>query len=176
MQKIRLQKILAASPRRRARRDLAIMNLLLETGISVSDLVDLNVSDLDLRVARIHIFSSTEDDKWLPLGKALSAIELYLDTGRPELNPKPNEAALFVSQMGERMSRQGIWQILNYWGTKTTPSIKLSPRILRHTAALKMVKAGFPIKEIQILLGHRNPLSTQALLRRLESNIPEKVT
>jgi integrase len=71
--------------------------------------------------------------------------------------------------MDGRLSRQGIWQILNHWGKLVNPPIKLSPRLLRHNAAVRMHRDGKPIPEIQIRLGHRNPLSTRALIRRLEN-------
>lgn len=166
-----LQKIFESSKRHRARRDQAILSILLETGLSVADLVELNLTDLDLRAGRLHIVRNQGNDKWLPLGKATDIVARYLREGRPEFNPQPNETALFVSQMGGRMSRQGIWQILNYWGNFTDPPIKISPRKVRHTAALRMAHAGRTLEEIQTLLGHSNPLSTQALLRRLETQV-----
>jgi integrase/recombinase XerD len=166
-----LERTFESSKRHRARRDQAILSLLLETGLSVADLVELDLSDLDLRAGRLHIIRSQGNDKWLPLGKANDIVARYLSEGRPELNPQSNEPALFVSQMGSRMSRQGIWQILNHWGNLTDPPIKISPRKVRHTAALRMAHAGRSLEEIQTLLGHSNPLSTQALLRRLEDNI-----
>ncbi len=163
-----LQRTFESSKRHRARRDQAILALLLETGLSVGDLVNLDLTDLDLRAGRLHIVRTQYNDKWLPLGKATKIVDRYLREGRPELNPQSNEPALFVSQLGGRMSRQGIWQILNHWGNLIDPPIKLSPRKVRHTAALRMAHEGRPLEEIQILLGHSNPLSTQALLRRLD--------
>lgn len=167
----RLERTFESSKRHRARRDQAILTLLLETGLSVGDLVDLDLSDLDLRAGRLHIIRTPCNDKWLPLGKATKIVDRYLREGRPELNPQPNEPALFVSQLGGRMSRQGIWQILNHWGKLMDPPIKLSPRKVRHTAALRMAHAGRSLEELQTLLGHSNPLSTLALLRRLDRNI-----
>ena len=163
-----LSTLIERSTRPRARRDKAILKLLLETGLSVGTLVDLNLSDLDLRNGRIHLTLENGEDVWLSLGEATGALENYLNQGRVELNHEPNEPALFISQMNGRMSRQGIWQILRYWGRKITPPMILSPRLVRHTAVNRMVQAGRSIDEIQALLGHTNPLSTQALLRRLE--------
>ncbi|HUV26235.1 MAG TPA: tyrosine-type recombinase/integrase, partial [Anaerolineales bacterium] len=82
----------------------------------------------------------------------------------------PGEPALFISQMDGRLSRQGVWQILKYWGQQVNPPLSLSPRIVRHSAALRMKMAGLSNADIQMRLGHRNPLSTQALMRRLETN------
>ncbi len=163
------QAVIEASPRLRARRDQAILALLVETGLSVGTLVELNLPDLNLGAEKIHITTDAQQDLWLPLGSAAEPLKQYLNEGRPDLNPKPDERALFVSQMGGRMSRQGIWQILQHWGRKVKPPINLSPRLLRHTAALRLARSGRTLSEIQALLGHSNPLSTQALLRRLKS-------
>ena len=164
-----IQDVIEASPRLRARRDQAILALLVETGLSVGTLVDLDLSDLDLDAKKIHITTEAKQDLWLPLDNATEHLKQYLSEGRPDLNPKPDESALFVSQMGSRMSRQGIWQILQHWGRRVQPPVNLSPRLLRHTAALRLARSGRTLAEIQALLGHSNPLSTQALLRRLKS-------
>jgi integrase/recombinase XerD len=163
-----LWSVIEMSPRPRARRDQAILTLLLETGLSVGALIALNMSDLDLRAGRMHIRLESGKDAWLPLGNATSVLERYIQEGRPDLNHKSDEPALFISQMNGRMSRQGIWQILRHWGRMVAPPITLSPRLVRHTAALRMLQSGRSLEEIQALLGHSNPLSTQALLRRLQ--------
>jgi integrase/recombinase XerD len=103
------------------------------------------------------------------MGSAARIIDIYLKIGRPELNRSIDEPALFISQVGTRMSRQSAWQVLRHWGELAELPVTLSPRLLRHTAALRMTHASRPISEIQMLLGHSNPLSTQALLHRLES-------
>ena len=161
--------LMEASSRPRALRDRAILMMLLETGLSVRDLTDLDLTDLDLRAGRFHVNLLGKGDLWLSMGKARDAIEDYLHGGRSDLLHKPGEPALFISQMDGRLSRQGVWQILNHWGKMANPPITLSPRVLRHTAALRMSMSGLSNAEIQVRLGHRNPLSTQALVRRLEA-------
>jgi integrase/recombinase XerD len=165
-----LETLIQTSPRPRARRDHAILTLLLETGLSVGTLIALNLTDLDLRAGKLHIRTEEGEDTWLPLSSATAVMKRYVEEGRPDLNREPNEPALFISQMNGRMSRQGIWQILRYWGRLLSPPVVLSPRLVRHTAALHMARNGRPLSEIQALLGHSNPLSTQALLRRLLAN------
>lgn len=165
----RLWALIETSPRPRARRDQAILMLLLETGLSVTVLVALNLTDIDLQTRSLQLTTENGQKAWMPLGNATELLERYLRQGRPELNAPPDETALFVSQMGERMSRQGIWQIFRHWGQMVDPAIQLSPRLIRHTAVLRMMKNRRPANEIQILLGHSNPLSTQALLRRLSA-------
>jgi site-specific recombinase XerD len=167
--------IMESSARPRALRDRAILLLLLETGLSVRDLTELDMTDLDLRAGRFHVNLVGKGDLWLALGEAKRALEEYIQEGRPDLLHYPGEPALFISQMDGRLSRQGVWQILNHWGQLANPPISLSPRVLRHTAALRMRMAGLSNTEIQIRLGHRNPLSTRALIRRLEAACPDQL-
>jgi site-specific recombinase XerD len=169
----RLLESLGASPRPRARRDQAILTLLLETGLSVGRLVELDLSDLDQRTDRWHIRVTVDQNHWLPLTTANESVQRYLTEGRPELNPVLEEPALFISQTGKRMSRQSIWQVLCYWGKAIGLPVTLSPRIVRNTAVLNLNRTGRSIVEIKRLFGHTNQLSTQALLRRLNANIEE---
>lgn len=162
-----LWRVLEASQRPRARRDQAILALLLECGLSVGSLVSLNLSDIDLKMGRLRLPSRSNQSVWVPLRDALEPIQRYLKDGRPELNYRTGEPALFISQTGGRMTRQGVWQVLRQWGRKAKLSVTLSPRLARHTAAFHLARSKRPVKEIQALLGHTNPLSTQALLRRL---------
>jgi integrase/recombinase XerD len=160
---------LDASSRILVRRDHAILSLLLETGLSVSDLIALNLSDLDLRAAMLHLVNADGEDCWLSLGAAAGSVECFVNEGRPELHPSPDEPALLISQNGSRMSRQSVWQVLRHWGKMAGLNCALSPRLVRHTAALRLAQSGRPLTEIQVLLGHRNPISTQALLHRLKA-------
>lgn len=167
--------IMNSSDRPRALRDRGILMLLLETGLSVRNLTELDMTDLDLGASRFHVYLVGKGDLWLALGDADRAIEDYVNIGRPYLLHHPGEPALFISQMGSRLSRQGIWQILTYWGRMANPPIALSPRIVRHTAVLRMKKNGLSNADIQIRLGHRNPISTQALFRRLKAACPDQL-
>ena len=159
--------LIGTSPHPRALRDQALLILMAELGLSVGSLVNLNLTDLDLRARRIHLFRPDGEDVWIPLGKAFPVVERYVREGRPDLNNRRDEPALFVSQMDGRLSRQGIWQILHAWGVMHDPPLRITPRQVRHTAVIRLVISGRPLSEIQIVLGHRNPFSTQALIRRL---------
>ena len=168
-----LWSVMENSPSHRARRDQAILALLLECGLTVGVLTALNLSDIDGQAAKLRLQQEDGNGRWIRLGSASEILRCYLKEGRPELNYHINEPALFISQTGGRMSRQGIWQALRQWGQKTGLPLPLSPRLLRHTAVIRMVNSGRAPEEIQILLGHSNPLSTQALLRRLMPETPE---
>lgn len=147
-------------------RDQAIFTLMLAAGLPVHRLVTLNLTDFNAPSGQILPKKGLK--KWLSLGTPAVYIERYISSGRPELNPRSEEDALFISQMGYRLSRQGIWQIIEHWGRMIQPPIHVSPRKLRNTAAAKLINSGRPLEEIQLLLGHKNPLSTLALWRRLK--------
>jgi site-specific recombinase XerD len=162
----KLWDVMSTSKRPLGIRDHAILAILLETGFSVSDLVSLNLPDIDLSLGCFHLVSDSQD-YWLSLGKSREPLSTYIETARADLNPAPGEPALFISQNGIRMSRQSIWQVLHNSGKAAGLSIKLSPRMIRHTATINLVRSGKPLSEIQLFLGHTNSLSTHALLHRL---------
>ena len=166
-----LQNVVSTSRRTLNIRDNAILVMLLETGLSVSGLVTRNLSDIDLRTNCFHFRSVSDEDYWLSLGHSREPLSTYIEKARPELNPAPGEGALFISQNGIRMSRQSVWQVLQNLGKSAGLSVKLSPRIIRNTATLNLLRSGRPLSEIQLFLGHTNPLSTNALLHRLETII-----
>jgi integrase/recombinase XerD len=170
----RLMEALNSDNRPQAGRDHALIAILLETGLTVTNLVELNLSDLDLTTEHVHLRLDDHKSLWIPLRSAGAILNRYLNEGRPDLNCPPGEPALFISQLGKRLSRQGVWQIFRHWGQRANFSETLSPRRIRHTAALHLARDGRPINEIQTLLGHNNILSTHALLRRLKRSCSEE--
>jgi integrase/recombinase XerD len=168
-----LMNTVQASPRLRARRDQAILALLFECGLSVGTLTGLNFTDVNIETAYLRLHHKGQWDSWLSLGEAAAPMRKYLLEVRPELSYQAPEPALFISQTGGRMSRQGVWQAIRQWGRRAGLEVTLSPRLVRHTAAYHLAHSGRPLEEIQALLGHRNPLSTRALFRRLETKLRE---
>ena len=170
-----LKSALAASQKPIALRDAAILALMLEFGMSVRTLVELDLSDLGLKGKGIITTSNQGEMTQLPLGSALEPLKVYTERGRRDLARSGRENALFVNQMGNRLSRQGLWQSLQKWGRKAGLEKKLSPRVLRNTAALQMVWAGKGFPEMQKKLGHNSILSTRALVRRLKASSTYKL-
>lgn len=166
----RMVAVIQAARQPYARRDHAILALLLETGLSVSDLINLDTADIDLVNSRVRLPNPTKNETWVPLGSAYQPVKAYLEAGRPEFNLPARETGLFVSQMGMRMSRQNVWQTLSQLGKAAGLPLAPTPRLLRHTAVQRLLQAGAPTAHIQTLLGHRSSISTQALLRRLRAN------
>lgn len=156
----------------KAQRDLAIIQVILETGLSVTETISINLSDLDLRSQLLKVDTGNGAMSYA-IKNTVTPLRKYLEEGRPELTQSVNEQALFISQMGGRISRQGIWQLVKEWGERAGLPGSLSPRILRNTAVLQMVVSGYSIPEIQKRLGHSNRFSTRALVRKIKRNLEE---
>lgn len=152
----------------RSIRDRAILFLLLETGISIGDLINLGLKDFNQRNGKLRVLKPGGKQIWLDIPDSSPYIKEYLKLSRPELTQPYAEKALFVSQMGGRISRQGVWQMLKNRGKQARLKQQLSARVMRHTAARRMVKEGRSLEHIQINLGHENLFSTRSLVRRLK--------
>ncbi len=138
----------------KGKRDKALLELMYATGMRASEISQANVSDLDLKIGFI---SCTNEGKTriVPIGRiAKAALEEYLSFARAELlRGDENSKALFVNFQGQRISRQGIWKILKFYGEKAGIDKPLSPQILRNSFAVHMVQNGADIRTIQDLLG-----------------------
>jgi integrase/recombinase XerD len=136
----KLLETIGAERKTRNIRDLLIVSLILETGISIGVLVDLNLSDVNLRAQRLRCTNGEEI--LYSIENSVDHFKNYLAESRPELTQSMNEEALFVSQMGGRITRQGVWQVVQGWGDAAGLGVSLSPRILRHTAVRNMLAEG----------------------------------
>lgn len=165
----RLYKALEKRKTPRSLRDQAIIRVLLETGITIGTLVSIDLEHFEWDKGGILVKPDGFDKAyWLPLAAAIPPIEVYLREGRPNLTDSRIERAMFVSQMGGRISRQSVWQSLQNWGRRAKIKAGLTPSVIRHTAVKHMYAHNVPVSQIQHSLGHRNVLSTHALLRRLQ--------
>lgn len=163
-----LEAAISTKPHARSWRDRAILALLLETGLTTSRLVDLNVHDFFPERKHLQLADKNGKTYLTAIPASRSILQAYLERGRPEL-AAPDEDALFVSQMGGRMSRQSVWHMLRKWGQIAKIEAEVSPRAVRNTAVSRMVDHGRTTTEIMNLLGHRNLHSTEALIRRLKA-------
>lgn len=168
-----LKELFEASRRPRAPRDYALFSLLLETGIPVGKLVNLDMADVRVEKSRIDLNLDYPPTGWFRLDSANKAMLSYVNEGRFEFSRQTRQPALFLNQTGQRMSRQGVWQVLQFWGRAARLPFTLAPQLVRNTAALHLKRAGVPLESVQRLLGHSNPHSTQALFHRLENQVSE---
>ncbi len=142
-------------------RDHAMLELLYATGIRVSELISLNVTDVNLSAGFIRCESRSKS-RIIPLYHvAVKALQDYLRDVRPQLIADETEQALFVNMNGERMSRQGFWKIIKYYQEKAQINKDITPHTLRHSFAVHLLENGADLHAIQEMLGHADISSTQ---------------
>lgn len=157
-------------------RDRALLELLYATGIRVSEVLEANVEDLNLRVGFITCTGEFGKARIVPIGRpARAALEEYLYDARNKLlrSRKNTESALFVNYNGERITRQGIWKMLKDYGKKAGIEKAITPQILRNSFAAHMVQNGADLKSLQELLGHEDVTATQVYLSVTKNRIKE---
>ncbi len=142
-------------------RDHAMLELLYATGIRVSELIGLNVEDVNLSAGFIRC-NSKGKERIVPLyATAVKALEDYVKDIRPRIVADDGERALFVNMSGERMSRQGFWKIIKYYQEKAEIDKDITPHTLRHSFAVHLLENGADLRSIQEMLGHADISSTQ---------------
>ncbi len=142
-------------------RDKAMLELLYAAGIRVSELISLNIQDVNLSVGFVRCVSR-QKERVVPLYKAATkALAAYVNEVRPQLLEDQQELALFVNMNGERMSRQGFWKIVKYYQEKAGIKKDITPHTLRHSFAAHLLENGADLKSIQEMLGHADISSTQ---------------
>lgn len=152
-------------------RDKAMLELLYATGIKVSELIGLNLSDVNLPLSFVRCGGMT-NERIIPLYPvALHALEGYLNRSRPLLTAGNAETALFVNISGERMTRQGFWKILKGYVEDANITKAITPHTLRHSFAAHLLENGADIHEIQEILGHRDLASTQKYTQYLKNKM-----
>lgn len=142
-------------------RDRAMLELLYATGIRVSELISLDVDDLNLYSGVLHCQSKGKE-RVIPLyPAAIRALSDYIRSVRPQLIESDDESALFVNMSGERMSRQGFWKLVKYYQEKAGIPKDITPHTLRHSFAAHLLENGADLQSIQEMLGHADISSTQ---------------
>ena len=142
-------------------RDHAMLELLYATGIRVSELISLDLGDVNLPAAFIRC-SSKGKERIIPLyHTAVKALQDYIRGVRPQLIADSEEQALFVNMNGERMSRQGFWKIIKHYQEKAGIEKDITPHTLRHSFAAHLLENGADLRSIQEMLGHADISSTQ---------------
>ena len=142
-------------------RDKAMLEVMYATGIRVTELIDLNVEDVNLDLGIIKC-RSAKKSRAIPLyPAALRALSVYLRDVRPVMVFTPAENALFVNVSGGRMSRQGFWKILKFYQTKAGIEKDITPHTLRHSFAVHLLENGADLGALQELMGHSDISSTQ---------------
>lgn len=145
-----------------ATRDRAMLQLLYATGMRVSELVSLDVGDIDTKGGFVRCFGKGHKERMIPIHEqAASAVVEYINETRPGLTNREEETALFLNHRGERLTRQGFWQILKQYARSAGLDGNVTPHTLRHSFATHMLNGGADLRTVQELLGHANISTTQ---------------
>ncbi|EOS46016.1 tyrosine recombinase XerD [Lachnospiraceae bacterium A2] len=153
-------------------RDRAMLELLYATGIRVSELISLEVSDVNLEMEYITCRDGNKE-RIVPFGRvAKQALEAYLKDGRPGLTAE-GSACLFTNCSGRAMSRQGFWKLVKTYGRKAGITTELTPHTLRHSFAVHLVSNGADLHSVQEMLGHSDISTTQMYARMSRNTVRE---
>lgn len=143
-------------------RNKAMFEMLYATGLRVTELVSLKVSDLHLTMGFVRCLGKGSKERIIPLGDmAKEAVENYLDTGRGALVKQKNTEELFVNHHGNKLSRQGFWKILKAVAREMGVEKELTPHTLRHSFATHLLENGADLRAVQEMLGHADISTTQ---------------
>jgi integrase/recombinase XerD len=147
-----------------AKRDRAMLEILYATGMRVTELVSLDVDNLNLdpRSPYVRCLGKGAKERTIPIhDQAVGALVDYLEDARPALVRNRDERALFLNRRGERLTRQGFWLILKGYAKSANLSADITPHTLRHSFATHMLRGGMPLRNVQEMLGHANISTTQ---------------
>ncbi|MCA9930068.1 MAG: tyrosine-type recombinase/integrase, partial [Anaerolineales bacterium] len=151
-------------------RDTALLNMLYSTGMRVTEVVSLQLEDVDLENEILHCPGKEEQARNLPFDDVTRKVLVaYLNEGRPYLVKDKNETALFLNHRGQQLTRQGLWLIIKAYAKQTNLSSSVTPHTLRHSFASHKLHSGSELQEVQRLLGHAN-ISTTQIYTQLEEN------
>ena len=143
-------------------RDRAILELLYASGMRVSELVSLNLDDINIDGGDVRCFGKGHKERIIPIApRAVSTVKKYMQEARLHLLHNDTEQALFLNRRGDRLTRQGLWQILKGYAESAGLSKEITPHTLRHSFATHMLNGGADLRSVQELLGHANISTTQ---------------
>lgn len=157
-------------------RDHAMLDLLYATGVRVSELIKVRISDLDEAEGTLRVIGKGDKQRLVPVGKeALQSVERYRNDLRPRLLKGRVSAFLFVTARGTPMTRQGFWKLLRLRGKSAGIFRGLSPHVLRHTFATHLLEGGADLRSVQTMLGHADIGTTQIYTHVMRSRLRQTV-
>lgn len=157
-------------------RDRAMLDVLYATGLRVSELTKLRVSDLDESAGVLRVIGKGDKQRLVPVGReALQSVARYVQDQRPHLLKGRVTPYLFVTARGTAMTRQAFWKLLRGHGKKAGIFRSLSPHVLRHTFATHLLEGGADLRSLQTMLGHADIGTTQIYTHVMRSRLRQTV-
>ncbi len=154
-------------------RDKAMLEFAYATGMRVTEIISLNVDDVNIETASV-VCKTTTKQRTIPLGSlSLKALIEYMEKARPILVKDEEEKALFVNINGRRLTRQGFWKIIKYYKEQAHITKEITPHVLRHSFATHLLQNGADLKSIQTMLGHSDISSTQVYMQFQDDGIKD---
>jgi integrase/recombinase XerD len=159
-------------------RDRAMLEVLYSSGLRVSELLNLRISDLDIRMGCLRCIGKGDKERLVPIGrKAIAAVEQYLALSRPRFarpsSPPPHNQVLFLTRNGRRLSRISIWKIMHDYGVRLGLRGRLTPHKLRHSFATHLLERGADLRSVQLMLGHADISTTQIYTHVVEDRLKQ---
>ncbi len=146
-------------------RDKAMLEFAYATGMRVTEIISLNVEDINLETGYATC-KNGKKERTVPIGEmSLKALKDYMLNARQTMIKDDNEQALFVNVNGQRLTRQGFWKIIKYYKEQAHIDKDITPHVLRHSFATHLLQNGADLKSIQTMLGHSDILSTQIYMQ-----------
>ena len=155
-------------------RDKAIFEVLYGTGIKVSELVDMDIEDVDLELDYIYC-NIAKNKRVIPLSDTTKVyLEKYIKEARPKIT-EDTENALFVNSLGQRFTRQGLWKLIKKYASIANINKNINPSMLRHSFAIHLLNEGANIAVVSKILGNANLSSLQAYLNHINKNMRREI-
>lgn len=158
-----------------ALRDKALLETLYAAGARVTEVVIMNVADVDLAAQRIHCGAAARSREVVLHPALMDALRDYLSEGRVHLLTNTNEQALFLNHRGQRLTRQGLWLIIRRYARQVGISAEVTPLTLRHSFAAHQLHAGVDLHVLQEQLGYASIVSAQAHRQPADAGAPELI-
>ncbi|NPV90370.1 MAG: site-specific tyrosine recombinase XerD [Firmicutes bacterium] len=153
-------------------RDKAMLELLYTTGLRVSELISLNLDDVNLENGFLRCMGKRSKERVVPVGRvAVGWLQEYLSRARGKLTPDQEQNALFISHLGTRMTRQGFWKLIKGYARSAGITKEITPHTLRHSFATHLLEHGADLRSVQEMLGHANIATTQIYTHLTRSHL-----
>lgn len=155
-------------------RDRAMIELLYSSGLRVSELVNLRLSDLQLESACLRCIGKGNKERLVPMGRtAVQAVRTYLNGPRQEIAGRKSSPYVFLNRFGGRIGRIGFWKKLAEYGRQADLRLKLKPHMLRHSFATHLLERGADLRSVQLMLGHADIATTQIYTHVVKDRLKE---